>query len=167
LISELPADERVDLLLMDVDGVLTDGKLYFGTNDFASKSFHVRDGLGIALLAQSGVTTGIVSGRSEEFVVRRAKELAMRFIRVGVEDKAAEVVAIAAECGIPLQRVAFIGDDVNDIPAFAQVGVSIAVHDAHPEAIEAARFVTATRGGHGAVREVADLLRARLRTHDH
>lgn len=158
LFSQHPAAHRVRLLLLDVDGVLTDGKLYFGADGFATKAFHVRDGLGLAMLRKAGVLTGIVSGRSEVFVERRATELGMRFVRLGIEDKAAAVSAIVSEANLAPDDVAFMGDDVNDIPAFAMVGVSIAVADAHPRALAAASFVTAAVGGAGAVREVADAI---------
>lgn len=158
-----PDAGRIRLLLLDVDGVLTDGRLYFGTDGFAAKAFHVRDGLGIALLHKAGIATGIVSGRTETYVERRATELGMRFVRLGIEDKGAEVAAILREGGFAKDQVGFVGDDVNDIPAFLAVGVSIAVADAHPGALAAARFVTVANGGAGAVREVADAILSNVR----
>ena len=154
----------IELFLMDVDGVLTDGRLYFGTNGFAAKSFHVRDGFGIALLHRAGVRTGIVSGREEDFVRKRAEDLGMAFIHLGAQDKASVVDEILARSGVKRAAVAYLGDDVIDTPAFARVGVSIAVHDAHPSALAAARYKTRTPGGLGAVREVADAILAARKT---
>ncbi len=153
----------VKLLLLDVDGVMTDGRLWFGDGG-SMKAFHVRDGLGIALLHRAGVETGIVSGRDEAFVRRRAEELKMAVVALGVEDKGRYVAKVIADRKLAREAVAFVGDDVNDVSAFRAVGVPIAVADAHADALAAARFVTRTRGGKGAVREVADaLLAARAR----
>jgi 3-deoxy-D-manno-octulosonate 8-phosphate phosphatase (KDO 8-P phosphatase) len=164
-----PAAMRgVRLLLLDVDGVLTDGRLYFGTiggsdslsgkEFFAAKSFHVRDGFGIAMLHRAGIATGIISGRSEGYVETRAKELGMKFIRLGVQEKGKAVDEILALSKIDRKAAAYVGDDVIDTAAFAKVAVSIAVQDAHAEALASARFVTRACGGLGAVREVADAL---------
>ncbi len=149
----------VSLLLLDVDGVMTDGRLWFSESG-GMKAFHVRDGLGIALLTHAGVVSGIVSGRNEGYVRRRAEELKMAVIELGVEDKGRCVESIIRARGVARESVAFVGDDVNDVPAFRAVGVAIAVADAHPDALSAARFVTRARGGEGAVREVADLILA-------
>lgn len=161
-----PLEDRalagIRLFLMDVDGVLTDGRLYYGDDGVRMKAFHVRDGLGLALLRRHGVATGVISGRDELFVRRRAEELGMAVIRLGIEDKAAAVAEELAALGLPPECVAYLGDDVNDAPALARVGVPIAVADAHPDLLPHARFATRTPGGQGAVREVADaILRAR------
>ena len=148
----------VELLLLDVDGVLTDGRLYFGANNHMSKSFLVRDGLGIALLHRVGVKTGLVSGRAEDFVRRRAEELRMAEIHLGVKHKGPLIDEIIARLGVDRERVAFVGDDVNDLPALARVGVPIAVADAHVGLVSRVRFQTRASGGQGAVREVADAI---------
>jgi len=148
----------VELLLLDVDGVLTDGKLYFGANNHVSKSFHVRDGLGIALLQRAGVTTGLISGRAEDFVRRRAEELRMPEIHLGVKDKGPLIDEVIARVGVVRERVAFVGDDINDIPALLRVGVPIAVADCHVGLLDYARYQTVASGGHGAVREIADAI---------
>lgn len=155
---DLEQMRAVELLLLDVDGVLTDGRLYFGASNHVSKSFHVRDGLGIALLQRAGVTTGLISGRAEDFVRRRAEELRMPEIHLGVRDKGPLVDEIIARLGVARERVAFVGDDINDLPAFARVGVPIAVADAHPSILCHVRFQTRARGGDGAVREIADAI---------
>lgn len=151
---------RVRLFLMDVDGVLTDGKLWFGANGAAMKAFFVRDGLGIKLLNKHGIATGIVSGRGEEYVRTRAQDLGMSEIHLGIEDKGAVLEALLARRGFASDEVCYLGDDVNDAPMFARVGVPIAVANAHPGAIQLARYVTRANGGDGAVREVADLILA-------
>lgn len=151
---------RVRLFLMDVDGVLTDGKLWFGANGTAMKAFYVRDGLGIKLLNKHGIATGIVSGRGEDYVRTRAVDLGMSEIHLAVEDKGAVLEALLARRGFAADEVCYLGDDVNDAPMFARVGIPIAVADAHPGAIQLARFITRANGGDGAVREVADLILA-------
>lgn len=153
---------EIRLLLMDVDGVLTDGGLFFGADGAAFKRFHVRDGLGIALLHQAGVECGIVSGRVDEYVRTRAAELGMSVVALGNADKGVTVERILREKRMPAARVAYVGDDVNDVPAFAKVGVAIAVADAHPAVFGHARFVTRAAGGQGAIREVADAILGQL-----
>lgn len=155
---EHDALKDVRLLLLDVDGVLTDGRLYFGAGEHAAKCFHVRDGLGITLLHRADVLTGIVSGRAEDFVRRRAEELRMREIHLGSNEKGAVVDEILARTGVAAAQTAFLADDVNDLPALARVGVPIAVADAHPDILPFVRFRTRVGGGRGAVREVADAI---------
>lgn len=148
----------VRLLLLDVDGVLTDGRLTFGADGHRSKCFHVRDGMGLSLLRDAGVATGIISGRDDPFVRRRAEDLGIDRIRLGVRDKGIEIDRLTADLGLDPVRVAFVGDDVNDVPALRRVGIPIAVADAHPAILEFVRFQTLCRGGEGAVREVADAI---------
>ncbi len=151
---------RIRLFLMDVDGVLTDGKLWFGQGGAAMKAFYVRDGLGIKLLNKHGIATGVVSGRGEDYVRTRAQDLGMSEIHLGVEDKGAVLDALLARRGFAPEEVCYLGDDINDAPMFARVGVPIAVANAHPGAIQLARYITRANGGDGAVREVADLILA-------
>lgn len=148
----------IKLLLMDVDGVLTDGKLYFGPEGCALKAFSVRDGMGIANLHRAGVLTGVISGRDEEGVRRRAEELGMAVVVLGEASKGTAVERLLEERGLPSSAVAFIGDDVNDLPAMMKVGVTIAVADAHPEVRSFVQYVTRADGGDGAVREVCDAI---------
>lgn len=155
------AVKNVRLLLMDVDGVLTDGRLYFGVVDdrpAAFKAFHVRDGLGISLLHRAGIQTGIVSGRSDAYVRRRAEELGMAIVVLGEKSKGSAVEKILASHGVPREEVAFVADDVNDIPALSKVGVTIAVADAHPDVLSFVQLQTRAPGGNGAVREIADAI---------
>jgi len=149
---------RIRLLLMDCDGVLTDGRLYFGANGEELKVFHVRDGEGIAAWNRAGFGSGIISGRNSPIVELRAKQLGIAHIIQGRTDKAAALDEIMAEAGIAADEVAFVGDDTPDIQAFERVGLAVAVGNAHKDTIAAAHFVTSADGGLGAVREVTDLL---------
>lgn len=148
----------VKLLLMDVDGVMTDGRLWFGADGVARKAFHVRDGMGISNLHRAGVLTGMVSGRDDVAARRRAEELGMAIVILGETRKGSAVERILSERGLPPEAVAFLGDDVNDLPAMMKVGLPLAVADAHSEVRSFVRYVTRANGGAGAVREVADAI---------
>ena len=153
---------RVQLLLTDVDGVLTDGGIGWNDEGVEFKTFHIRDGLGLRLWQRAGGRTGIVTGRSSRVVQLRAVELGIEFVRQGVEDKVAAAAAIVAECGVDWERTAFVGDDLPDLPVVARCGVGVAVADACPELRAAAALVTRLPGGRGAVRELVErMLRAR------
>ncbi len=149
----------LELLVLDVDGVLTDGSLYFGARGEAMKAFHVRDGHGIKLLQQAGVRIAVISGRRSAAVRRRCADLGIRLVTQGAADKSAALDATLKRAGIAdASTVACVGDDTPDIPLFARVPLSFAVADAHPLARAAATRVTALAGGRGAVREVCDLI---------
>ena len=150
----------VRLLVLDVDGVLTDGRLYFGAEGEALKVFHVRDGHGLKLLQASGLPLAVVSGRRAAAVEVRMRELGIATVQQGVADKVAVVTSIAASHGIPLSAVACITDDTTDLPLMAAVGLAVAVADAHPEVLAAAHHVTTLPGGQGAVRQLCDALLA-------
>ena len=155
---------RVRLLVLDVDGVLTDGRLYFGTRGEALKVFHVRDGLGLKLLAEAAITVAVVSGRRSSMTAARCRELGIRHLVQGVADKLAAFQRLRGRLGVSSASCACVGDDVPDLPLMRAVGVSFAVADAHPQVRRAAHVVTALAGGAGAVREVCDfLLEARQR----
>ncbi len=146
---------------MDCDGVLTDGRLYFSANGEAIKVFHVRDGQGIVLWHKAGFRSGIITGRDAEGILRsRAEELGMDYLSVRSSDKVRDFEAILIEAGLTPEETAFIGDDVGDLPLLKRVGFPVAVADAVPEVLGAAAYVTRANGGHGAVREVIDLLLA-------
>jgi len=149
---------RVELLLLDVDGVLTDGGVTLGPDGDEWKTFHIRDGLGLRLWRRAGCRAGFVTGRSSRAVERRAVELGIDIVRQGVADKAAEVADIVAACGIAAERTAFMGDDLPDLAAMAACGVGLAPADACREVREAAALVTALPGGRGAVREAVERL---------
>lgn len=151
--------KRIELLLMDCDGVLTDGRLYFSERGEELKAFHVRDGQGIVNWHKAGLVSGIISGRDSVGIVRsRARELEMRFVRTGSKDKGQDLDEIIGEMNLSAEDVAFIGDDIGDLDIFRKVGLSIAVADAVEEIRKAAHYVTRAEGGNGAVREAIDLL---------
>ncbi|MBS0375494.1 MAG: HAD hydrolase family protein [Proteobacteria bacterium] len=149
---------RIRLLVLDVDGVLTDGRLWFGADGESLKAFHVRDGAGIKAALAAGIEVAIISGRRSAAVERRAAELGLRHVQQGCEDKGAALRALAATIGVPLTAVACVGDDTPDLPMLALAALPVAVADAHPAVLAAARHVTRAGGGAGAVREICDLL---------
>jgi 3-deoxy-D-manno-octulosonate 8-phosphate phosphatase (KDO 8-P phosphatase) len=149
---------RVKLVLMDCDGVLTDGRIWVLEEGGDQKAFHTRDGLGIELLHRGGLKSGIISGRTSSAVERRARGLGMSFIWQGCEDKLKAFADTLAQAGLMNAEVAFIGDDLNDIPLMLQSGLGIAVADAARETREHAHYVTSAVGGRGAVREVVELI---------
>ena len=149
---------RIKLLLMDCDGVLTDGRLELLENGDEQKTFHARDGQGISLFHRAGLKTGIISGRMSSAVERRAQDLSMPYLRQYAKDKVKVLQEILAEAQVSLHECAYIGDDLADIPVMLQVGLAVAVGDAVMETKQAAHFVTEQNGGCGAVREVCDLI---------
>ena len=150
----------VRLLVLDVDGVLTDGRLFYGSKGEVLKAFHVRDGHGIKEIAAAGIAVAIISGRRSEAVARRARELGIKHVVQGANDKLAALHKLARARKVALDYCACVGDDTPDVPILEACGVGIAVADAHPDALAAADLVTKTRGGLGAVREVCDWLLA-------
>ena len=150
----------VRLLLLDVDGVLTDGGLRYDDGGGEAKTFHVHDGHGLKLLQGQGIPVGIVTSRQSPLVQRRARELGLAHLRQGCADKRTALEALLAETGLAADAVAYVGDDVIDLPAMRRVGLAIAVADAHPELRARAHWTTGRPGGRGAVREVCDLLLA-------
>lgn len=149
---------------MDCDGVLTDGRLELLENGDEQKTFHVRDGQGIALLHRVGLKTGIISGRTSGAVERRARDLSISYVRQNAKDKIKALEEIMAEAGVTLDDCAYIGDDLGDIPVMLRVELAVAVADAVDETKQAAHFITELGGGYGAVREVCDLI---LKTQGH
>jgi 3-deoxy-D-manno-octulosonate 8-phosphate phosphatase (KDO 8-P phosphatase) len=153
---------KISLLVLDVDGVLTDGRLYFGAKGETLKVFHVRDGHGIKLLLNSGVKIATISGRRSSAVTARMHELGVGTVVQGCKDKVAALAAIAGSLNIPLTQCACLVDDTPDLPLMSSVGFAGAVADAHPIVRRAAHWVAAMPGGLGAVRELCDaILRAR------
>jgi len=149
---------RIKLLLMDCDGVLTDGRLWLMADGDEQKTFHARDGQGISLFHRAGLKTGIISGRTSSAVERRAQELKMSYVRQYAKDKIKALDEILAEAGVSANECAYIGDDVADIPVMQRVELAVAVADAVEETKQAAHYVTEVKGGHAAVREVTDLI---------
>lgn len=149
---------KIKLLLMDCDGVLTDGRLYFGRSGEELKVFHARDGQGIVDWHKAGFQSGIISGRDSPIVEIRAKQLGISHVKQGRSDKSAALDEVIAEAGVAAAEIAFIGDDTPDIQVFERVGISFAVADAHKKVKDAASLTLTKPGGQGAVREAIDLL---------
>jgi 3-deoxy-D-manno-octulosonate 8-phosphate phosphatase (KDO 8-P phosphatase) len=148
----------VRLLVLDVDGVLTDGSLYFSARGEELKVFHVRDGAGIVQLLRSGVQVAVISGRESRAVEKRTAELGITWLRQGVADKLSALNDLLAILNLGPQAVACVGDDSPDIPLLATARLAIAVADAHSDVRARAHHVTSSPGGRGAVREVCDLI---------
>ena len=154
-----PADAAdIALLVLDVDGVLTDGRLWFGAGGEELKAFHVRDGLGIKHLLAAGIEVAVLSGRDSPAVTARMRELGVTRVTQGVTDKVAALDELLGALGLPPARTACLVDDPPDRPLMRAAGLAPAVADAHPQVLAAARHVTAARGGTGAVREFCDWL---------
>lgn len=154
--------EHIRLLLLDVDGVLTDGSIIYSDKHSETKAFNVKDGLGLKLIMRVGIKVALVTGRTSQALHRRCRDLGISSIYDGVPQKALLLDKIVAQTGVSADCTAFIGDDLPDLPLMRRVGLSIAVADAH-EAVRAySDWVTSAPGGYGAVREVCDaLLKAR------
>jgi len=148
----------IKLLVLDVDGVLTDGRLLFDAEGREQKVFHARDGYGMRALMRYGTELAIISGRKSRPVEARMKELDVPYVYLGQSDKVATLNMLIQELGIKLQQVAYVGDDIPDLTCMQAVGLSVAVHDAHPTVRKQANWRTTLPGGRGAVREVCDLL---------
>jgi 3-deoxy-D-manno-octulosonate 8-phosphate phosphatase (KDO 8-P phosphatase) len=151
---------RIRVLALDVDGVLTDGRLLYGPRGELLKAFHVRDGHGIKQVARAGIAIAIISGRKSAAVARRAKDLGIAHVLQGVDDKLSALRKLAKANRVTLADCACIGDDTPDAPILAAAGLGIAVADAHADALAMADLVTTRAGGQGAVREVCDWLMA-------
>jgi len=150
--------KKIKLLILDVDGVLTDGRIIFDSNGVESKFFNVKDGHGIKMLQRSGVELGIISGRESQVVYNRAVELGIGQVYQKALDKLVPYRQMLEATGLTDEQVAFMGDDVIDIPILKRVGFAAAPADAVNEVLPFAQFVSKNRGGWGAVREVCDLI---------
>jgi 3-deoxy-D-manno-octulosonate 8-phosphate phosphatase (KDO 8-P phosphatase) len=151
---------QIKALFFDVDGVLTDGKITYDDAGGETKSFHVRDGLIIAHLKQAGIIVGIISGRESTTVARRATELKLDFCHQGIVDKVSVFEKLIEFHKLKRKHVAFVGDDINDIPVLRLAGLPVCPADAPIYVKSAAELVTTTKGGEGVVREVGDLVLA-------
>lgn len=149
---------RVRLLLLDCDGVLTDGRITPVEGGEELKSFHTRDGHGLVMLHRAGLRSGIISGRRSRLVELRAADLGISFVRQGALDKVEVFESLLSEAGVEPSHAAYVGDDVVDIPLMRRCGLAVAVADATADTRAAAHYVTAAPGGFGAVREVCELL---------
>ncbi|WP_407312228.1 KdsC family phosphatase [Pseudomonas sp. nanlin1] len=154
----LQRGETIKLAVFDVDGVLTDGRLYFLEDGSEFKSFSTLDGQGIKMLIASGVATAIISGRKSPVVERRANNLGIAHLFQGREDKLVVLDGLLAELGLSYEQVAYLGDDLPDLPVIRRVGLGMAVANAAPFVREHAHGVTQARGGEGAAREFCELI---------
>ncbi|MGB3289851.1 MAG: HAD hydrolase family protein [Burkholderiaceae bacterium] len=151
---------QVRLMAFDVDGVLTDGRLWYGEHGEIAKGFHALDGHGLRLLKESGIPVALVTGREGPIVARRAAELGIALVRQGVRDKAAAIAALAQEQGCTLSQVGYMGDDIIDLAALQRVGFAASVPNAPAYVSQVAHWVASLPGGSGAVRECCDLILA-------
>jgi len=152
--------KKIKLLLLDVDGVLTDGSIILDNQGNELKAFHVRDGHGIKLAQRAGIVIGIITGRRSEVVNIRCRELGVTEVNQGAHDKIAVYEEVLRRHGLADESVAFVGDDIVDAGIFRRVGLAITVADADPAVVPLAHMRTRAAGGRGAVREVTDLLLA-------
>lgn len=154
----LRAAARVELLVLDCDGVLTDGRLYFSADGEALKAFHVHDGQGIKSWQAGGFRTAVITARKSMIARVRAEELGVEFVIDGVDDKAAALDDLMGTTQIGAEQIAYVGDDVNDLGPMKRVGFPVAVGNCTEQLRTAALYITLKTGGYGAVREVTDLL---------
>jgi 3-deoxy-D-manno-octulosonate 8-phosphate phosphatase (KDO 8-P phosphatase) len=150
----------IRLLVLDVDGVMTDGRLHYDAEGREFKTFNVRDGYGIRRAIDAGIEVAVISGRRSQSAAGRMAELGIRHVMLGRDDKAAALEELLARTGIPAASAACVGDDAPDLPVMARVALPIAVADCHLSIAHAAAWRTTLPGGAGAVREVCDLLLA-------
>ena len=153
-----PRVSRIRLLVLDVDGVLTDGGLFYGASGEETKRFHVHDGLALVAARKAGLQIAVLSSRASAAVTRRMTELGVSEVHQGVGDKAAGLVALCERLGIPASAVAMMGDDLPDLPAMGRVGLALAPANAVAEVKRAAHWVARRPGGEGAVREAVEML---------
>ena len=158
--NQVPLEKlkKIQLLLLDVDGVLTDGSLIYHDDGSETKIFNARDGLGLKLVMKAGIKVCIVTGRSSKALYHRCDNLGIRYIFDGVRDKAMMLEKIVAQTGVGAPNTAFVGDDLPDLPLMRRAGLSIAVADAHEIVRENADWTTLAPGGRGAVRQVCEAL---------
>jgi len=150
--------QEIKLLLLDVDGVLTDGGIYIDDRGIESKRFDVRDGQGITLLKRAGIEVGFISGRLSGAVRYRARELGIKLIYQGVGEKAETYERIKKKTGLKDENIAYVGDDIMDIPILRAVGLAITVPNGWPGVRPVVDYVTEAKGGRGAVREISELI---------
>ena len=150
--------KQIELILSDVDGVLTDGGVIYDNQGIEIKRFHIRDGLGIKLWKRAGYPFGIVTARNSHIVKVRSAELGIDIVRQGFEEKLPTVKEIIQKQGLTADKVCFIGDDLTDLPVLNHVGLAVAVADAATEVRNAAHLTTKLNGGHGAVREAIEFI---------
>ena len=149
---------QVKVVICDIDGVFSDGRIYLGNQGEELKAFHTRDGLGVKALRSAGIEVGVITGRSSQIVTKRMEALGVPYIYQGQEQKQPAFDDILATLGLTSEQAAYIGDDSPDLPLIRCAGMGVATHDAHPQVRLNADYVTSCPGGFGAVRELADLI---------
>lgn len=154
----LKAAAAIKLVLFDVDGVLTDGSLFMSDDGQEYKAFYSRDGHGLKMLQHSGVEVGIITGRTSKVVEHRAAELGIKHLFQGSQEKLATYLDLVEKFNLNPQEIAFVGDDVVDLPIMLQTGLAVAVQDAHHLIKQHADWVTPSRGGRGAARELCEMI---------
>ena len=150
--------KQIKLLICDVDGVFSDGLVYMGNQEEELKTFHTRDGYGVKSLMKAGIEIAIITGRQSQIVENRMRALGITLIYQGQDDKVAAYQDICNQLAISPQQTGYIGDDLIDWPVMEKVALKVCVADGHPLLAQRANYVTTIRGGHGAVREVCDLI---------
>jgi len=150
--------KHIKLLILDVDGVLTDGSIIYNDDGLETKVFNVKDGLGIRLLINAGIKVCIATGRSSKALDHRCRNLGIEHVFEGIKDKTTVLDSILDQTGISAEEIAFIGDDLVDLPLMRKVGLAIAVADAHETVLEHAEMIASAKGGAGAVREVCEAI---------
>lgn len=150
--------KKIELFLMDVDGVLTDGRIVYGPDGSEFKFFDVKDGHGIKLIQRTGIKVGIITGRSSELVARRSRELGIDLVYQGQFDKIKTLSKVMGETGIEEEKIAYVGDDIVDLPVMKRVGFAATVQDAVQEVKDVAHFIAKRSGGRGAIREIIEYI---------
>jgi YrbI family 3-deoxy-D-manno-octulosonate 8-phosphate phosphatase len=156
--QQLKKLQKIRLLVMDVDGTLTDGAMYYTEQGEFMKRFSTRDGMGITLLRRSGIDSAILTSENSIIAVRRAEKLGIKTIVLGSRNKMQSFADLAAKLTIPLDHIAYIGDDINDLPCFSMAGFAACPSDSVQHILDAADYICSKPGGHGAVRELCELI---------
>jgi 3-deoxy-D-manno-octulosonate 8-phosphate phosphatase (KDO 8-P phosphatase) len=152
--------KRIKLFITDVDGVLTDGRIVLGNDGEEFKFFHVQDGMGIKLAQEAGIKVAVITGRESKLVTNRMEELSVTDVHQNIKDKLKVVDDLLEKYGLSLQNVAYIGDDINDLPILEQSGLGLTVADGVDKVKERVDYITEKKGGRGAVREAVELILA-------
>jgi 3-deoxy-D-manno-octulosonate 8-phosphate phosphatase (KDO 8-P phosphatase) len=154
MLNNQKRDFDIRAIIMDVDGVLTDGKIILGSGNIELKSFHVRDGMAITIARKCGIKIGFITSRTSEAVKKRSEELKIDYLFQGVKDKLSKLMDISESKKIPLKNICYIGDDISDIPILRRVGFPATVFDAPDEVKSCASYISRHRGGDEAVRDI-------------
>lgn len=149
---------NIKLLILDVDGVMTDGKLHYSDNGIETKSFHVHDGIGLMLLLKNNIQIAVISGRKSKATANRLRELGIKHVFLGCTDKTKALIKLKNKLKIKNENIAYVGDDLPDISIMQQVGLRFAVANATKEVLALADYITKKKGGNGAVREVCETI---------